>query len=48
MGSEVEEPADNDTIQGTVRAFTRAVDEVYTRFVADLRELSPKGTRSGG
>ena len=45
---EVEEPADSDTMQATVRAFARAVDEVNTRFVADLRALATKGTRSGG
>ena len=46
---EVEEPAETDTMQATVRAFARAVDEVNTRFVADLRELSAtQGARSGG
>lgn len=44
---EVEEPAESDTMQATVRAFARAVDEVNTRFVADLRALAAEGTRSG-
>jgi cholesterol transport system auxiliary component len=44
---EVEEPADSETMQATIRAFARAVDEVNTKFVADLRELSSKGARSG-
>ncbi|HET9484674.1 MAG TPA: ABC-type transport auxiliary lipoprotein family protein [Xanthomonadales bacterium] len=44
---DVVEPADGESIQATVRAFARALDEVNARFVADLREAAPP-PRSGG
>ncbi len=45
---EIAEPAEGESIQATVRAFARAVDEINNRFVADLRELEATPTRGGG
>ena len=45
---EVVEATDGPSIQATVRAFARAVDEVNTRFVADLKELAATRERHGG
>jgi uncharacterized lipoprotein YmbA len=37
---ELDVPAASDTIDATIRAFAAAIDDIYTRFVADLEALA--------
>jgi len=45
---EASEPTDGESIQATVRAFSRATDDVNARFVADLRKVATRPVGSGG